>query len=131
MDDPYTFHFPNGNATIARLPVRSLIPAVTESSRVENVVMARFDYSALDVSTCPVQLRLRSTAVSVRNANGGVVVGYARNGTLHRVHARACVLAGYAMMVPAIMPELAESQAAALSSNVKAPIVHVNVASRD
>jgi spermidine dehydrogenase len=131
MDDPYTFHFPDGNATIARLLVRSLIPAVTESSRVEDVVTARFDYSALDVPTCPVRLRLRSTAVSVRNANGGVVVGYARNGTLHCVHAKACVLAGYAMMVPAIMPELAESQAAALASNVKAPIAYLNVAVRD
>jgi spermidine dehydrogenase len=74
---------------------------------------------------------LRSTAVSVRNADGGVDVGYARNGTLHRVHAKACVLAGYAMMVPAIMPELAEPQAAALASNVKAPIAYVNVAVRD
>jgi spermidine dehydrogenase len=28
MVDPYMFHFPDGNATIARLLVRSLIPAV-------------------------------------------------------------------------------------------------------
>ena len=41
------------------------------------------------------------------------------------------MLAGWAMMVPNIMPELAESQAAALSSSVKAPIAYVNVAVRD
>jgi NAD(P)-binding Rossmann-like domain len=107
-------------------------PFPGESDRaVRYLLERRFDYSALDVPTCPVRLRLRSTAVSVRNANGGVVVGYARNGTLHCVHAKACVLAGYAMTVPAIMPELAESQAAALASNVKAPIAYLNVAVRD
>jgi spermidine dehydrogenase len=131
MDDPYTFHFPDGNATIARLLVRSLIPAVAESSRVEDVVTARFDYSALDVAGCPIRLRLRSTAVAVRNAAGGVDVGYFRGDALHRVRAKMCVLAGYAMMVPAIMPELAESQAAALAGSVKAPIAYVTVAVRD
>jgi spermidine dehydrogenase len=131
MDDPYTFHFPDGNATIARLLVRSLIPAVAAGHTMEDVVTARFDYSALDVSTCPVRLRLRSTAVNVQNADGGVDVGYARNGELHRVHGNRCVLAGYAMMVPAIMPELAEPQAAALASSVKAPIAYVNVAVHD
>jgi spermidine dehydrogenase len=35
------------------------------------------------------------------------------------------------MMVPAIMPEIADAQAAALSGNVKAPIVYVNVAVRN
>jgi spermidine dehydrogenase len=131
MDDPYTFHFPDGNATIARLLVRSLMPQVAEGDGMEDVLTAAFDYAALDVPGCPVRLRLRSTAVDVRNADGGVDVGYLRNGELHRVHTKSCVLAGYAMMVPAIMPELADPQAAALSGNVKAPIVYVNVAVRN
>ncbi|HXY23065.1 MAG TPA: FAD-dependent oxidoreductase, partial [Candidatus Acidoferrum sp.] len=49
-EEPYIFHFPDGNATIARLLVRSLIPAAIPGHTMEDVVTARADYSKLDYS---------------------------------------------------------------------------------
>src|SRR4029077_700283 len=43
-----TFHFPDGNATIARLLVRDLIPDAMPGHDVEDVVTARANYAALD-----------------------------------------------------------------------------------
>src|SRR5262249_24585599 len=40
-----TLHFPDGNATIARLLVRSLIPDAIPGSNVEDIVSARADYT--------------------------------------------------------------------------------------
>ena len=47
-EEPYIFHFPDGNASIARLLVRSLIPAAIPGSTMEDVVTAKADYSQLD-----------------------------------------------------------------------------------
>src|SRR3546814_9651611 len=43
-----TFHFPDGNATIARAIVRKLVPAVAAPGDIESIVMAKFDYGQLD-----------------------------------------------------------------------------------
>ena len=55
-DEPYIHHFPDGNASVARLLVRSLIPAVAPGSTMEDVITARFDYSKLDLEKSPVRL---------------------------------------------------------------------------
>ena len=47
-EEPYIFHFPDGNASIARLLVRSLIPGAIPGQSMEDVVSARADYSRLD-----------------------------------------------------------------------------------
>jgi len=131
MDEPYIYHFPDGNASIARSIVRSLIPAVAPGDSVEDIVTARFDYGALDVDGAPARLRLRATAVHVRNHEAGVDVGYVRDGELHRVRATQAILAGYHMMIPRIMPELATTQRRALRANVKAPLSYTKVAVRN
>jgi spermidine dehydrogenase len=131
MDEPYVFHFPDGNASIARLLVRSLVPSVAPGSTMEDVVTARFDYGRLDEPGSLTRLRLSSTVVHVANEGDGVDVGYVRAGTLHRVRADRCVLAGYHMMLPAIVRDLPAEQAEALAGNVKAPLAYVNVAVRD
>jgi spermidine dehydrogenase len=137
FDEPYIYHFPDGNASIARLLVRSLVPGVASGHTMDDVVLADFDYSRLDGSG-PVRVRVSSTAVHVANrgpANGGaaamVDVGYMRAGALHRVAARHCVLACYNMIIPHIMPELPPAQAQALALGVKLPLVYVNVAIRN
>jgi spermidine dehydrogenase len=132
--EPYIYHFPDGNASIARLLVRSMIPTVAPGRTMEDVVLANFDYSKLDAEGAPIRLRLNSTAVTVangRNRGGPVDIGYMRLGELHRVQARQCVLAGYNMMIPHIMPELPEAQKQALARSVKMPLVYVNVAIRN
>ena len=131
MDEPYIYHFPDGNASLARLMVRQLIPSVASGGTMEDIVTARFDYTRLDRADQPTRLRLESTAVHVRNTQDGVDIGYLKGGRLHRVHAARCVLAGYNMMIPRIMPELPEQQRTALAENVKAPLVYVKVAVRD
>src|SRR4029077_9699593 len=66
----YKFHFPDGNASIARLLVRALIPQAVPGSTVEDIVTARIDYSRLDGGDETTRIRLGSTALSV-NASGG------------------------------------------------------------
>ena len=131
MDEPYIYHFPDGNASIARAIVRSLIPAVAPGDSMEDLVTARFDYGTLDVDGAATRLRLRATGVHVRNHEGGVDVGYVRDGQLHRVRAARAILAGYHMMIPSIMPELPATQRRALRANVKAPLSYTKVAVRD
>src|SRR5712671_5860819 len=85
--EPYIYHFPDGNASLARLLVRSLIPGIAPGTSMDDVVLASFDYSQLDVEGAPVRIRLDSTCVHVRNAGGGVELAYMRAGKLHRVAA--------------------------------------------
>jgi spermidine dehydrogenase len=134
VDEPYIYHFPDGNASIARLLVRSLIPGVARGHTMDDVVLADFDYAKLDVEAAPIRVRLNSTAVFVANANssgGSVDIGYIRSEALHRVAAKHCVLACYNMMIPHIMPELPPPQKQALALGVKLPLVYANVAVRN
>jgi spermidine dehydrogenase len=131
MDEPYIHHFPDGNASLARLLVRKLIPGVASGRTMEDIVTARFDYNRLDRAEIATRLRLSSTAVDVRNVRQGVDVGYVANGRLHRVRAAHCILAGYNMMVPYFLKDIGAGQAQALALNVKAPLVYVKVAVRD
>jgi spermidine dehydrogenase len=62
-----TLHFPDGNATIARLLVRNLLPTAVPGSTSEDVVTARVAYDRLDRAGSPVRLRLSSTVVRAVN----------------------------------------------------------------
>src|SRR5262249_53189269 len=57
-DSNYIYHFPDGNASIARLLVRKLIPGIAPGSTMEDIVLANFDYAKLDDSSSPVRVRL-------------------------------------------------------------------------
>src|SRR5262249_55181618 len=63
---PYIFHFPDGNATIARLLVRNVIPGAIPGSTMDDIVTARVNYAKLDDANQGVRIRLNSTAVRVR-----------------------------------------------------------------
>jgi spermidine dehydrogenase len=129
--EPYIYHFPDGNASLARLLVRALIPAVAPGTTMEDVVLAPFDYGKLDAEGAAVRIRLSSTCVHVRNSGKGVELAYMRAGKLHRVAARHAVLACFHCVIPYIMRELPAAQRAALALNVKTPIVYSNVLVRD
>ncbi|MGH8314925.1 MAG: NAD(P)-binding protein, partial [Steroidobacterales bacterium] len=129
LDDPYIYHFPDGNASIARSLVRKLIPQAAAGTTMEDIVTAKFDYSKLDEPNAPMRLRLGSTVVSLRNLPSGLVdVGYVAGSNLHRVQAKRAIYAGYGMMLPYICPDVGAKQHEALSAGVKAPLVYVNVA---
>lgn len=131
MEEPYIYHFPDGNASLARLLVRDLIPQVAPGKGMDDIVLAKFDYSQLDQAAHPVRIRLNSTAVSVRNVEGGVNIGYSRGGQLVQVRARHCVMACYNMMIPYLLRDLPAEQAQALSQNVKFPLVYTKVVVRN
>ena len=131
MEEPYIYHFPDGNASVARLLVRSLIPGVAPGHTMEDIVLAPFDYAKLDQPKASVRVRLNSTAVSVRNVGDGVHVGYSRGGQLAQVRGKRCILACYNMMIPYLLKDLPAPQAHALSQNVKYPLVYTKVVIRN
>lgn len=130
LEDPYIHHFPDGNASIARLLVRALIPDVAPGNSMDDIVMAAFDYARLDASNASTRLRLNSTVVALENRDSGVDVGYVHEGALRRLRARHVIYAGYNMMLPFMLAESSGQQRAALSSRVKAPLVYVKIAVR-
>jgi spermidine dehydrogenase len=132
----YRFHFPDGNASVARLLVRALVPEAMPGGTAEDVVTARADYARLDTPGAEVRIRLGSTALAARNvgdvgAPRAVEVTYGRGGRLHRVRAGRCVLACWNAVIPHLCPELPEAQKAALRYPVKVPLVYTSVALRD
>jgi len=135
-EDPYIAHFPDGNASVARLLVRAMIPQVAPGSTMDDIVDARFDYTRLDEPQSPVRMRLNSTVIRVQHEGtpesaDHVAVDYVHEGRAHRVFARACVLAGYNAMVPFLCPELPARQREALALAVKTPILYSNVLVRN
>ncbi len=130
--EPYIYHFPDGNASIARLLVREMIPDVASGNSMEDVVTSRFDYSQLDREGANVRLRLNSTVVKVTQLSNGQVEVTCVNGEKpSRVLAKRCILACYNRMIPSLCPELPESQKEALRYNVKVPLVYTNALIRN
>jgi spermidine dehydrogenase len=126
-----TFHYPDGNASIARLLVRSLVPGALPGRDARDIVTSVADYTKLDRPESPARVRLNSTALRVRNVGSNVEVIYSRGGQLHRTSARRCVLAGWNMMIPYLCPDLPAPQKAALHQLIKTPLVYVSVALRN
>lgn len=120
--------FPDGNASVARLLVRKLIPEVAPGESMQDLVTARFDYSQLDRETSPVRVRLNSTAVNVKHhGEDAVDVSYVTGGRAFKVRGKHCILAGYNGMIPHLCPELPQAQKENLAYGVKVPFVWANV----
>jgi len=132
--EDYYFHFPDGNASIARLLVRGLVPGAIPGGSMDDVVTARADYGRLDRRGSPVRIRLSSTAVRVRNSNGdgaGVEVAYVKDGRLATVTGGAVVLACWHATIPYLTDELPAAQVEALRYAIKVPLVYTNVLIRN
>jgi spermidine dehydrogenase len=131
-NDPYIFHFPDGNASVARLLVRALVPGVAGGNTMEDIVTARFNYARLDEVGSPVRIRLNSTAVRAKHVGEPasaqeVEVTYVRGGEAHAVRAKNCVLACWNAVIPYLCPELPARQKEALAYGVKVPLAYTNV----
>ena len=131
-----TVHFPDGNATIARLLIRWLIPQAVPGNTMEDVGAAHVDYAALDRPGQTTRVRLNSTVVHVRHDGDPlkareVVTSYVRGGNTYRVKSRAVVMACWNMFIPYLVPELPSAQKEALAFNVKGPLVYTSVAVRN
>jgi len=129
MGGSYSYSFPDGNATVARLMVRDLIPDAVPGTTVEDCVAARTDYAKLDRDGNSIRLRLSSSAAQVMNTqDGDVKVTYLRGDKAYAVTGKHSVLACWNMMIPFICPELPQAQKSALRYLVKTPLVYTSVA---
>jgi spermidine dehydrogenase len=131
--EPYIFHFPDGNASVARLIVRSMLPDAVPGSSMEDVVTARLNYSILDRSGAPVRIRLNSTVVNVTHTKDSkaVDVTFVHHGNAHTVRGKKCIMACYNMAIPYLCPELPQEQAEGLRYGVKIPLSYTKVLVRN
>jgi spermidine dehydrogenase len=80
-----------------------------------------------------VRIRLRSTVVGVRPQTSGdkstapVQVAYLRDGNIHVVRGKRCILACYNSLIPALVPDLPTKQKEALAYSVKVPMMYNTV----
>ena len=135
VEQPNIFHFPDGNATVARLLVRSLVPRSAPGNDMEDIVTARFDYGRLDDPESPVRIRLNSTAVGVRHIGGKLSnplqVTYVRDGKARTVTGGQVVMACYHAIIPKLCPEMPPAQRTLLSSSLRSPLVYTNALLRN
>ncbi len=129
-------YFPDGNAGVARLLVRALIPSALPGKTMEDSVPAHVRYDQLDRPEHDVRLRLSSMAVGVKHlgepgAAQQVEVRYVKDDKLQRVRAGGTVLACFHTIIPHIAPELPEAQKEALRFAVRKPNVYTRVAIRN
>jgi len=135
MPEPYIFHFPDGNASVARMLVRSLIPESAPGNTMEDIVTAKFNYAKLDNGKSLVKIRLNSTVVRVRPIGdtnpAGADITYVVNGKARRVRAPRVVLACNNTMIPYVCPEIPAPQKEALAYAERVPLVYTNVVIRN
>ena len=124
-EEPYIFHFPDGNAGVARSLVRDLIPQAMPGKTMEDLVTARADYSLLDTPNFDTRVRLSSTVVNATNTPDGkyVDITYVKNGEVYRARARHSVLACDNNIIPHICPEVPAKQVEAIQYATKIPFV--------
>ncbi|HIG43230.1 MAG: NAD(P)-binding protein [bacterium] len=135
VEDPYIHHFPDGNATIARLLVKKMIPDIGPGANDEEIILSRFNYAELDKSSSNsgnnsgnnVRIRLNSTVVNVQHggdphSSSEVLVNYIQDNKSYQVKGKGVVMACYNMMIPHIVPDLPKEQYMALRSLSKVPL---------
>ena len=128
----YFFHFPDGNASIARLLVRKLIPEAMPGNSADDIVKSRVNYRKLDQAKQGTRIRLSSTAVRVKhNSASEVEIAYVRKEKLQSVRASKCILACWHTIIPYLCPELPRDQKTALAYAIKVPLVYTKVAIRN
>lgn len=129
--------FPGGNTTIARLLVKSLIPAaIGGADTVEDVSRNTVKFAALDSTGAPARIRLAATAVAVQHDGDPakaltISVVYEKDGKLYRVKARSAVMAGGSWTSKHIVRDLTETHRQAYAQFYRSPCMMANVAVRN
>ena len=135
-DEKPDIHFPDGNATVARLLVRAMIPDALPGTSLDDSITSRLAYDRIDREGSDARIRLNSTVISARHlgdpdAARGVEITYVRDGKAEKVRADHCVMGCYNGVIPHLCPEMSDEQKAALMYGVKMPIVYTNVLIRN
>jgi len=131
--EPYVHHFPDGNASIARMILRAMIPETVTGTTMSDILTAAFDYNKLDTADSNVRMRLNSTAVRVKHDGAAdsaeeVHVTYIKDGQAYKVRGRGCVLACNNSLIPFLCAEMPEAQREALGYGERTPILYTSVA---
>ena len=126
-------YFPDGNATITRLLVRSLVPDAVvwnagTGSDMEDIVTATVDYSKLDRPSNQVRVRLNSTVINVRHeGEAQVLTSFVMGDRAYSVRSKSVVMACWNSVIPHLCPEIPPRQKEALVYGVKSPLVYTGV----
>jgi spermidine dehydrogenase len=129
--------FPGGNTVIARLMLKTLIPAAIDGPEgVEGVSRNKVNFSGLDVAGTRARIRLSSTAISVRHdgdpsKSDSLTVAYLKQGKLYRLKARSAVMAGGSWTTKHIVKDLPEAHRQAYAQFYRSPCMMANVAVRN
>jgi spermidine dehydrogenase len=129
--------FPGGNATIARLLLKSLIPSgIGGPHTIEGVTQNTVNFAALDTAQTAARLRLSSTVVAVQHEGKPgqaefVSIVYLKAGKLYRVKARSAVVAGGSWTTKHIVKDLPETHRKAYAQFYRSPCMMANVALRN
>jgi spermidine dehydrogenase len=129
-------YLPDGNATVARLLVRAMIPDALPGTTLDDSITSRLAYDRIDRAGSDARIRLNSTVVSARHlgdpdAAREVEITYVRGGKAEKVRADHCVMACYNGVIPHLVPEMSDEQKTALMYGVKMANVYTNVLIRN
>ena len=132
VKNPFIHHFPDGNATIARMLVKKMIPDVGLGENVEEIVLSKFKYDELDKPSNSVRVRLNSTVVNVQHggdpySSSDVFINYISDNKSYQVKGKGVVMACYNMVIPHIVSDLPKEQDAALRRLSKIPLQFTTV----
>lgn len=137
FEEDATQMFPDGNASIARLIVKTLLPeAIAGNASVEDVFRNRVTFAALDRAGTSARIRLESTAIWVKHDGDpakaeSVTIAYTRGGKTYRVKARSVVMAGGSWTTKHIVRDLPEDRREAYAQFYRSPCMVANVAVRN
>ncbi|MCH8855362.1 MAG: NAD(P)-binding protein [Proteobacteria bacterium] len=132
-EDEYIYHFPDGNASVARALVRAMRPALLPGEGMETLSSATLDQAALDDPAAAIRLRLQATVVGLRHLGEPsraelVELKYVdASGCLRAVHARQVLLANWHRVIARLTDELPAAQVHALNDQVKIPLLYGTV----
>lgn len=129
------FHFPDGNASIARLLVSRLVPAaISGTPNQDSIIASRVAYPRLDLPENPVRIRLESMVIRVehlgapdRATERALRICYVQDGATKQVTGANAVLACFNQVIPFIVPALPAEQKQALHYPSKVPMQITNV----
>jgi len=129
--------FPGGNATIARLMVKTLIPAAMDGPEdVQNVCRNAINFNKLDVAGNQSRMRLAATVISVQHdsdfkRSNAITIVYLKEGKLYRLKARSVVMAGGSWTTKHIVKDLPGTYREAYAQFYRSPCMMANVALRN
>ena len=135
-DGDYIYHFPDGNAGVARALLRAIIPDALKAEGMEGLVLGEIDFAAMDRPDNAVRLRLASSVVRVKHDGDpqsaqSVTLTYLEEGKLKTVSGQQTILACWHRVIPHITDEIGVAQTDALNDQIKVPLVYATVQLRN